>query len=69
MKDRTSTNLIIKWGGVGSIAWLGIRLDSKWMCSVLLLRTKYGLVAEGLKVDSAGQAIGLGRGIFDELAD
>ena len=59
MKDRTSGNLIIKSGGVGSIAWLGIRLDSKWMGSALLLRAKYDLVAEGLKVDSARRAIGL----------
>jgi hypothetical protein len=36
---------------------------------LLLLPAKYGLVAEGLKVDLASHAFALGCGVFDEFAD
>src|SRR6476646_4035929 len=61
--------VISKAGGVGSIAWLGITLDSERMDSLLFLLAKYGLIAEGLKVHLASQAFARGCGVFDELAD
>src|SRR5204863_1037719 len=57
---EVTSSEVVERPAVRCIAWLGLTLDSERMDSLLFLLAKYGLIAEGLKVDLASQAFARG---------